>query len=202
MSFRKSGQTLQYRRNDMPWRVYDLINRRDCLHVDAWLLQAPDNRLYFLIQSSAGGRQLLRETWLRVDGMALTPVAALDAGTMTRRYINTAWARRHAPQLALLHETVLRPTYWQPVAVFTGHRSIALHYVYSDARTDDPLAGVDNQYSITRRGELYPDNSNDDLPTIAQDIAPTLDASARSQLRTLDKVLGTHIASERTANKT
>lgn len=190
MTDRTKGRTLEYRAN-VPWRVYDLINRRDCLHIDAWLYQAGDDTLYFNVQSRAGGRMLVRSTWLRVDNTALTPVSALDPSTLVQRHINSPWGLRNAPQLRGIHARVLQPAYMAPAEGFKGYRSIALHYVYSDARVSDPLAGIENLYGITGRGQSYPDENA--VPAATRRRSP-LDRDTRSRLRTLDKILGTNIA--------
>lgn len=184
------------RRAHVPWSAYDAILRRTCLHIDAWLYQLPDDTLYFVLLASAGGVQDIGTTTYRAEPGALIPVANIPdiERVGLARQVGSPWARRNAPWLNALHWTHLQPMVREPHSEFKGHRSVLLHYVWSDARVDDPMAGLDNTYVGSGRHERALARMSDERREAEAARAvrvqdSKLDARERSIMRTLDKLL-------------
>lgn len=179
-----------YRRH-VPWRVYDQIVRRTCLHVDGWLYQMPDDQLYFVFITTRGGTKPLAHTMYRAEPGALTPVAysaSIHRDGLTR-HIDSPWARKHAPWLNRLYWRDIYPTLRQPVEGFKGHRSIVLRFVYTSPALDDPMAGIENLYSVTGRRTRDDAQMLHGAPELATRPRSPWNAAERSMLRTLDKLL-------------
>lgn len=188
-------------RSNVPARVYDMINRRDCLHIDAWLYQDGDDTLYFVIRTSGGGQQVLQIKAWRAQPNTLTPVTynADVFARMIKRQIDSPWARRYYPWLDQLYKTQIQPWLWEPAQGFRGHRSIALWFVHSDPRVCDPFAGADNTYQDTARAArdaaMMANPPQPDMTPKPSDgvaiVGGGYTAQERSIMRSLGKVLGT-----------
>ena len=193
MSDRSKARPLPLRPN-VAWRVYDIIARQSCLHIDAWLFEEGNGALYFVTETRRGGKALIAQRVLRATANGLIPIergdqAALNFSAMMPRHINGAWAARNAPWLGTLHRDVLLPGFNAPVDGFTGYRSIALHYVWTDPRVSDPFEGVKNYYSATGYAARHgmPEPVSDPAPVQRQ--RSPWGRGERSLLRTLDKVI-------------
>jgi len=178
-------------RGHVPRTCYDQINKRTCLHVDAWLYQLPDDSLYFLFEYRAGGHDIIsRQVFRAVDCELVQVSAELDLASIgVARTVGGPWDRRAAPYLAALHWRVIYPTLRAPREGFKGHVSVSLHYVYRALGVpDDPCEGLDNLYAVTLRPGRKAAAGRGDQPG-----APTVPAQwgrrERSVLRTLGKLL-------------
>lgn len=192
MSDRSFGNLMPYRQG-ISWRTYDLINRRTCIHVDAWLYQDTDDTLYLYVEYSAGGRQLIYKATWRVDVIAreLVPTYTLEASDIARmitRHVNSPYMRRWYPTVAAMSDAWLDRMYADMGSAFTGYRSVALHYVWTDARISEPMAGLHNDYNDTRRADRDDALSAAPMPVVREK-PPKLPPRERSIMRTLDKVL-------------
>lgn len=138
-------------RANVPWRVYDYIVHRACLHIDAWIVQTEDDNLYLTIERRIGGTVLLRREVYRLHPGQIIPVNSDRRPDGIQRHVNTAWARRYAPWLEQIHRAI-RPGLHQRIhPSFTRPNNIHLHYVWSDPRVNSPTAGLDNLYEVTGR---------------------------------------------------
>lgn len=200
MSDRKFGN-LMPRRQGVSWRTYDLINRRTCLHVDAWVYQDNDDRLYFHVDYSIGGRQIHeRATWhIDIAGNTFIPAPTLtvsDISRMVKRTINHPFMHKHYPMLAAMHDVHMLPRIWADMgAAFKGYRSVALNYIWTNPRINEPMEGILNHYATTRRAERDEGFVQGGPPRWDNSIhaqyerAMRLPPKERSIMRTLDKVL-------------
>jgi len=184
-------------RANVPQRIYDWINTRKCMHVDAWLYQMPDDMLYFVVIGSVAGRvknATHRRVW-RIDPFGIYPYqfsTDIAARGLPRR-LGGPWARKHIPWANAYHKYI-RQAAWEMCAPFV-RRSIVLHYVYTKPKLDDPLEGIENTYATSSRAarDAVHGTSVRDARRIAA-INGTSDKSPwtareRSILRTLDKIL-------------
>ena len=168
---------IKYRQNITPY-VLHYINKRVCLHVDAWFYQMPDDSIYFLIQRRGGGHVLVSSDYFKATPQGLFPVAPVER--IRERgmsiAINTKRARKYYPWLAALHKRDIQPyLHDRPHASFKGHISILLHYVWlNPALYGEPLDGIENLYGVTNRAHTAKTGWN---------------ARERSQLRTVAKLL-------------
>ncbi len=194
MSNRREGKTIELRKN-VPWRIYDLINRRDCIHFDAWILDH-DGVLYFRLQKRIGGRVLDGTVMYRAEpwGVVLVDHTKLDLTQMRERKIGTQWAKANAPWLDKLHRDHIQPMLHEPLPEAKGYRSIRLHYVFHNRFVPDPLDGIRNYYGETKRAAMHgrtdptPVNPWDGREDEAKPRSPW-SAKQRAILRTLDKVI-------------
>ncbi len=194
MTDRKAARSIQHRQT-CSWRVYDAINRRTCLHIDAWLVQTEDDELYFVMETRIGGQTLMAQRIHRATPNGLIPVEArkvidVNGSDFMKRHINSPWARRNYPWLADLHREHIQPQLHTPVEGFKGFRSIALHYAWSNPNIHNPFAGVRifNAGGILRSNEGGPTDPAE-FKAATKRKAPTWSRSDRSMLRTLDKII-------------
>jgi hypothetical protein len=177
-------------RQNVPWRIHDQIHTRTCYHVDAWLYQMPDDGLYFVIRTSAAGIHPIDKVILRATRThGLTPVAWTD-DVETRglqRQIDSPWGKRHAPWLAALHEPIRAEAVTRRQG-FIGPNSVRLWYVWTSPRLNDPTAGIENMYGVTKRG-MADTTLPAPVPVARGRPKSPWDARTRSILRTLDKLL-------------
>jgi len=171
--------------------TYDRLYGRKVFHIDAWLWQMPDDVLYLVVESRAGGQQVLERTVYRVgQSQGIVPVTDSEPEREgIARHIDSPWARKYAPWLNSLHWATIQPTLRIPRAGFKGHVSVRLHYVWTDPALDDPMRGLENLYAITGRKERDA-GQRIHLPSYGTVIdAPAWSAADRSMLRTLQKLL-------------
>lgn len=175
-------------RQNVPWRVYDAINRRNCLHIDAWCVQDRDNTLYFVIEERVGGHDVLSARIWRVDnrkelvrvgeGVRNTTYAL---NICIKRHVDSPWAKRNAPWLDAIHREIIQPQLRLPRVGFKAPHSIALHYVWTNPAIDDPMEGLPNYHPLAP--------ARSPMPSDDADTAQRLPPRERSILRTLDKLL-------------
>lgn len=177
-------------RADVPWRVYDAIVRKSCLHVDAWFYQMPDDELYFVLRVARAGHEVLAVSTFHASAAGLVPVANIAdiERTGMARHIDSAWGRKYAPWANGLHHTQIMPIIHQPVTGYKGHRSIRLHYVWTDAKLDDPMQGIENLYGFTGR-QGRDDRYGRTKEGVRAAATSPWSAADRSMLRTLQKLL-------------
>lgn len=142
-------------RTHVPQRVYDWINNRKCIHVDAWLYQQPDDTLYFVILATKAGRMkqpVLHRTY-RVDPFDMGYVNNIPniANTAVERRIGGALARARFPWAAQHHEYIRQLV--DDVCARYTRRSVILHYVYTNKLIDNPMEGIENTYVGSSRAE-------------------------------------------------
>lgn len=189
--------------NNMPHRqgvttyLQDLINRKVVHHFDAWLYQMPDDVLYFLIETRAGGEQLLTRNVFRACPLqGLVPVR--DPGVVEngiKRTIDGPRAKVHWPYCAAIHKRDIAP-HMRVVPAGFKLVSTRLHYIYTNRKIDDPMEGIENLYAATARAgrDKVDGISIRDARRIAAingTPAPKSPWTARERsiLRTLDKIL-------------
>lgn len=201
--------------------VLDKIGGKACVHFDAWLLQRDDNdALFFIVRESLGGWSDATRThafYLNCKPMSYLGIIHNRADPWSvgaKRLIDGKWARMDdytefldAHHKALLGWIVIRFAWWQSIGPYTS-KSVKLHYVYTDPKIDDPMAGMYNMYEEIARSEYAerrrkagecPDirlQCSDELATMlapeparrGRPPSPWTKAQ-RSMLRTLDKLL-------------
>lgn len=214
MADRKYGKNIPLRKH-VPWRVYDAINRRTCLHVDAWIYLGPDDEIYLALLLTAGGHTLFDWRTYRIMRDPLTGNVELIPKRVERdwleskclsRSINSAWGQAR-PWLADLHDKVILPSLRQPIeGPFKGYRSIALHYIRVSQSCPEPFDDAVNHYALTgharRHGHDYITDDGDTLTGMASDGGTEYTRQDKQSLRLMDKILGTAFASPNTENKT
>lgn len=191
MADRTKARTIEHRQH-VPWRVYDYINRRTCLHVDGWLIRddasVGGDGWIFILHMTAGGQQKLNTITFNVDAF----------GTVTR-VDNPSYIPSRRSEF-MLGEPILERVHWQYIVPlvhtrapgFTPPNSVILHYVWIDPRIVEPTDGIVNYYDSTARAERDAKRRIRPLPEMTPAVtppAPRLSARDRSVLRTLDKLL-------------
>lgn len=190
MPQRDKGKLIPLRK-DVPWRVYDVIANRHVLHIDAWFVQDGDDQLYFIIQTRAGGWDVVSSDVFRATPGVLQRVT-VPAGELLQRgllrHVDNPWSRRHAPWANALHWRYIVPQLHIPREGFKRFMSVRLHYVYSNPAVSDPCEGLYNGYGATARAARFGDNLRPNVPP-PEDATPRLSARERSIMRTLQKLL-------------
>lgn len=184
-------------------RVQDAIRRKRCLHIDGYFKEDRNGALYFVLETRAGGLQLLNAGALRVDLGALgplyslVPVAAGEIRGAVDRYINGDWARARGlvTTLEAVHREAIQPHLLTPRHGYDSV-SVILHYITVPGEAaGDPCAGMVN-YSpyapVQARTVLVPDAAPGvDLKLGSAGTGKRGPDPMRDTLRTLGKILGT-----------
>lgn len=193
------------------WHVLERIVRQSCLHIDVWLVQDGDDRLYFMTETRVAGLKLVETIFLQVTplGAVRVPNYTVTRDTLVTRHLNTAWSRRY-PWLRALYRDKLQPGLVAPAPYKSV--SVRLHCISSKACVTDPTLGLVNVYAETRRAARDRAMAGESLsvrdtrraarrqaPPLAEtgERLPAREApprklsrADRSRLRTLDKLLG------------
>jgi hypothetical protein len=122
-------------------QVMGLIAPSTCWHFDAWLMQrlAFLDEMYFVIETRAGGRDLLTRHcyWLRDGRLIYTPEPAGEAQPVTLQD-KALW-----PRFAELNAMHWRFVYPMALAVPPGYRSRSVAFHYVRAPNIEPFDGTE-----------------------------------------------------------
>lgn len=181
-------------RTHVSWQVYDAINRRTCLHIDAWLYQSTTGTYYFIIRTAAAQMEI-GTAYFRADPtgglVAVQRPDGLDA--MALCYIDSPRERTRAPWLEAVHWRDIYPLLRAPREGFKAPASVLLHYVYTSPGVSDPTAGLENMYAVTGLAGRDAARVSAGGPVYRPDSTPkpraAWDKAQRSMLRTIDKLL-------------
>lgn len=174
--------------------VLDIIARRHVLHVDAWLYETDSGDLVFVLETRAGGFDLVQRGAFLVRGNSLHTLPDGCHVEGLQRHINTRWARANAPHLESIHSRLIQPVIRSRRAGFSAV-NVLLHYVWIDPNVNEPTAGIENLYGATKRGQRYADTRPQRVVLItgpahiAEPKPLKLSARDRSVFRTLQKLL-------------
>lgn len=188
-------------RNHVSTRIYNTINRRDCWHLDAWLIQDHNDCLFFVLESRRGGWEVLSRIAIRVHDDGTTQIQDLQLGGRIdgiQRHLNDPWASRtiHREALERVHWQLIQPSLRREREGFRFPYSVMLHYLWTDPSVTEPFDGIHNLYEATGRAEHHrrmTKGEPDARPLPGTDTsrreASPFGAHDRSILRTLDKLL-------------
>ncbi len=178
-------------RHHCSWYVIDRIETRTCFHVDVWLQQDSDNRLYFIVETNTGGHHRLSRGSLLVDGDRLVQTDYVPDGIA--RYVNTPWCRKYAPHLEALAKREIMPSLRKQRE---GYKTVSIMLHYIKQPEIDPVAGLVNYYDSHSRtfkhtaAKLARQREGEIRPSVIEATAPQLSKADKSILRTLQKLLG------------
>ena len=189
---RRSRDTLPALRRNVTWKIADIIFRRICLHIDAWLYELSDNNIIYVIQTSAGGRNIISTNALlcMADGSSHI-IKTPDISKATPRHLNHAWSRGK-PWLNTIHWRDIQPGLRKPRVGYVFPYSIALHYVWSDPSIAAPTEGTENHWGATKRGQNYLNSKPYDPRDYHLHVRKNVYGPSKAQraiMRTLDKLL-------------
>jgi len=180
-------------RAHVPWTIYDTINRRTCLHIDAWLYESTSGIFYFIIRTAAAQMELSTAYFRASESEGLIAVQRPDdLDAMTVRHIDSPYALRVAPWLGVIHWRDIYPALRTPRDGFKAPHSILLHYVYTSPAVHDPVTGLENLYAVTGlagRDAARVSDAPVYRPASTAKPRAAWDANDRSILRTLNKLL-------------